>query len=174
MHLQPLPTGQAATKRAHRTHAPVGLYLILVCLVGSTGGFLFGFDTSVISGVIEYISSPKVFDLAAIAKGWTVSCIIIGCMFGCVLAGPLSSRYGRRKTLLLTALVFLVSTLGCAWSNQLITFIEFRIVAGIAVGAASMLAPIYIRRAISAKASRQADLIEPVCYFLRAVGGLLF
>ncbi len=125
-------------------HQPVNLYLILVCLVGSTGGFLFGFDTSVISGVIEYISSPKVFDLAGIAKGWTVSCIIIGCMIGCVLAGPLSSRFGRRKTLLLTAVVFLLSSLGCATSHGLTTFIEFRIVAGVAVGAASMLAPIYI------------------------------
>jgi sugar porter (SP) family MFS transporter len=124
--------------------APMNLYLILVCLVGSTGGFLFGFDTSVISGVIEYISSPHVFNLEGINKGWTVSCILIGCMIGCVLAGPLSSRFGRRKTLLLTALVFLVSSLGCAWSNQLSVFVTFRIVAGIAVGAASMLAPIYI------------------------------
>ena len=144
MHPQPSPFGQAVATPAQRSHQPVSFYLILVCLVGSTGGFLFGFDTSVISGVIEYISSPKVFDLAGIAKGWTVSCIIIGCMFGCVLAGPLSSRFGRRKTLLLTALVFLVSTLGCAWASRLTTFIEFRMVAGIAVGAASMLAPIYI------------------------------
>ncbi len=129
---------------AHQTHAPVNLYLILVCLVGSTGGFLFGFDTSVISGVIEYISSPRVFNLAEIAKGWTVSCIIIGCMIGCVLAGPLSNGFGRKKTLILTAIVFLVSSLGCAWSHRLITFVAFRIVAGVAVGAASMLAPIYI------------------------------
>ncbi len=128
----------------HHTQVPVNLYLILVCLVGSTGGFLFGFDTSVISGVIEYISSPRVFHLAEIAKGWTVSCIIIGCMIGCVLAGPLSSRFGRRKTLLVTAVVFLASTLGCAWSSRLTVFVEFRIVAGVAVGAASMLAPIYI------------------------------
>ena len=128
----------------HREHTPLSLYLLLVCLVGSTGGFLFGFDTSVISGVIEYISAPKVFNLGEIAKGWTVSCIIIGCMIGCALAGPLSSRFGRKKTLLLTAVVFLISSLGCALSSQLIVFVEFRVVAGVAVGAASMLAPIYI------------------------------
>jgi MFS family permease len=120
------------------------LYLVLVCLVASTGGFLFGFDTSVISGVIEYISSPRVFNLEGIGKGWTVSCIIIGCMIGCVLAGPLSSRFGRKKTLMLTALLFLGSSLGCALSHQLSTFVAFRIAAGVAVGAASMLAPIYI------------------------------
>jgi sugar porter (SP) family MFS transporter len=125
-------------------HTPLSLYLILVCLVGSAGGFLFGFDTSVISGVIEYISSPSVFGLSEIAKGWTVSCIIIGCMIGCVVAGPLSNRFGRKRTLLLTAIVFLVSSLGCALSSRLAVFVEFRIVAGVAVGAASMLAPIYI------------------------------
>jgi sugar porter (SP) family MFS transporter len=115
-----------------------------VCLVGAAGGFLFGFDTSVISGVIEYISSPKVYNLDEISKGWTVSCIIIGCMIGCVLAGPLSSRFGRQKTLILTALIFLVSSLGCALTNNYSAFIAYRIIAGIAVGAASMLAPIYI------------------------------
>jgi sugar porter (SP) family MFS transporter len=133
-----------AARSATRAHTPLSLYLILVCIVGSTGGFLFGFDTSVISGVIEYIANPKVFNLGEIAKGWTVSCIIIGCMIGCVLAGPLSSRFGRKKTLLLTALVFLASSLGCAVSQSLAAFIAFRIVAGVAVGAASMLAPIYI------------------------------
>lgn len=119
-------------------------YLILVCLVGAAGGFLFGFDTSVISGVIEYIASPKVYNLDDVAKGWTVSCIIIGCMIGCIFAGPLSSRFGRRKTLILTALIFLASSLGCALAHQYSTFITYRIIAGVAVGAASMLAPIYI------------------------------
>src|ERR1700733_13605554 len=117
------------------------LYLILVCLVGAAGGFLFGFDTSVISGVIEYISGPKVYNLDEISKGWTVSCIIIGCMIGCVVAGPSSSRFGRKKRLILTALIFLISSLGCALTSHYYTFITYRIVAGVAVGAASMLAP---------------------------------
>ncbi|MGH7980674.1 MAG: sugar porter family MFS transporter [Limisphaerales bacterium] len=120
------------------------IYLVLVCLVGAAGGFLFGFDTSVISGVIEYISSPKVYNLDELSKGWTVSCIIIGCMMGCVIAGPSSSRFGRKKTLILTALVFLVSSLGCALTGRYSAFIAYRVVAGVAVGAASMLAPIYI------------------------------
>ncbi len=122
----------------------MNLYLWLVCLVGAAGGFLFGFDTSVISGVIEYISSPQVYNLDEISKGWTVSCIIIGCMIGCIFAGPLSSRFGRKNTLILTALIFLASSLGCALAHQYSVFITFRIIAGVAVGAASMLAPIYI------------------------------
>jgi sugar porter (SP) family MFS transporter len=120
------------------------IYLILVCLVGAAGGFLFGFDTSVISGVIEYISSPKVYNLDEISKGWTAGCILVGCMLGCVFAGPSSSRFGRKKILILTAVIFLISSLGCALAHEYLVFIVYRIVAGIAVGAASMLAPIYI------------------------------
>jgi sugar porter (SP) family MFS transporter len=122
----------------------MNLYLILVCLVGAAGGFLFGFDTSVISGVIEYISGPNVYNLDEISKGWTVSCIIVGCMIGCIFAGPSGSRFGRKKTLILTSLVFLVSSLGCAITSHYLVFITYRIIAGIAVGAASMMAPIYI------------------------------
>jgi sugar porter (SP) family MFS transporter len=120
------------------------LYLILACLVGAASGFLFGFDTSVISGVIGYISDPKVFNLNEISQGWTVSCILVGCMIGCVFAGPFSSKFGRKNILILTAVVFLVSSLGCALAHQYSVFIAYRIAAGIAVGAASMLAPIYI------------------------------
>jgi len=120
------------------------IYLILVCLVGSAGGFLFGFDTSVISGVIGYISDPKVFNLSAELQGWTVSCIIVGCMIGCVFAGPFSSQFGRKKILILSAIIFLASSLGCALAHAYSVFIAYRIVAGVAVGTASMLAPIYI------------------------------
>ena len=90
------------------------LYLILVCFVAAVGGFLFGFDTSVISGAIEFIETPSVFGLDEIQKGWAVSCIIIGCMIGCIVAGKPSQLFGRKKMLLATAFLFLVSTLGCA------------------------------------------------------------
>lgn len=113
-------------------------------LVAAAGGFLFGFDTSVISGAIEFIVSPSVFDLNEIEKGWTVSCIIVGCMAGCLVTGALSDAYGRRRVLIITAFVFLVSSLGCALADRYGVFIVNRIVAGFAVGAASMLAPIYI------------------------------
>lgn len=122
----------------------INLYLLLVCLVGSAGGFLFGFDTSVISGVIGYISDPRLFNLSSELQGWTVSCIIVGCMIGCVFAGPLSGKFGRKKTLIFSAVIFLASSLGCALAHDYAIFIACRIVAGIAVGTASMLAPIYI------------------------------
>lgn len=125
------------------------IYLIMVCLVAAAGGFLFGFDTSVISGVIEYLE-PK-FGLNEIQKGWTVACILIGCIAGSALSGPVSLKYGRKKALMLSALVFLLSSLGCALSDTLTVFIINRMIAGISVGAASTLAPIYIAEISPAK-----------------------
>src|SRR5258708_9246306 len=84
---------------ARRQIQQMKLYLIRICLLAAAGGFLFGFDTSVISGVIEYISAPQVYNLSEISKGWTVSCIIIGCLIGCVIAGPLSARFMPHATL---------------------------------------------------------------------------
>lgn len=120
------------------------LALIRICFVAAIGGFLFGFDTSVISGAIEFIETPQVFDLDEVAKGWAVSCIIIGCMLGCVLAGKPSYIFGRKRMLLFTAFLFFVSTLGCSLANSYAVFIIYRILAGVAVGSASMLAPMYI------------------------------
>ncbi len=120
------------------------LYLIFVCFVAAIGGFLFGFDTSVISGAIEFIETPRVFGLDEIQKGWAVSCIIIGCMIGCLLAGKPSALFGRKKMLIMTAFIFFFSTLGCAMSSHFGEFIIFRILAGVAVGSASMLCPVYI------------------------------
>jgi len=119
-------------------------YLIFVCFVAAIGGFLFGFDTSVISGAIEFIETPQVFGLDEIQKGWAVSCIIIGCMIGCLFAGKPSEVFGRKKMLIMTAFLFLFSTLGCAMSNCFGEFIVFRMLAGVAVGSASMLCPVYI------------------------------
>jgi sugar porter (SP) family MFS transporter len=126
-------------------------YLVLVCFAAAVGGFLFGFDTSVISGAIEFIETPRVFGLDEIQKGWAVSCIIIGCMMGCILAGKPSQLFGRKKMLLTTAFLFLISTLGCALSQNFDAFIFYRILAGVAVGSASMLAPMYISEITPAK-----------------------
>lgn len=124
-------------------------YLILVCFVATAGGFLFGFDTSVISGVIEYLVLK--FDLNEMQKGWTVACILIGCMAGSALSGPISMKYGRKKALMFSAIIFLVSSVGCALSNTYTIFIISRIIAGISVGAASTLAPVYIAEISPAK-----------------------
>lgn len=120
------------------------MYLFFVCLVAAMGGLLFGFDTSVISGAIEFMQMPAVFDLSPIEKGWAVSCILIGCMVGAGCSGKPSQLYGRKKMLLVTASFFLISTLGCTFAADYTMFVVFRMIAGVSVGAASMLSPLYI------------------------------
>ncbi len=117
-------------------------YLTRVCLVATLGGLLFGYDTAVIAGAIGFLQTH--FELTAAMKGWTASCALAGCVVGVVMAGPVSDRFGRRNTLLLAAVLFLISAVGSALPRTLTEFIVFRFVGGLGVGAASMTSPLYI------------------------------
>ncbi|MGA2625164.1 MAG: sugar porter family MFS transporter [Bacteroidota bacterium] len=111
-------------------------------LTATIGGFLFGFDTAVISGTITFVTTQ--FHLSTLAEGWFVSSALVGCIVGVAFAGMLSDRFGRKKILILSSLLFLVSTLGCTFAPSHIALIFSRLVAGLAIGVASMLAPLYI------------------------------
>jgi MFS transporter, SP family, arabinose:H+ symporter len=118
------------------------MYLLLAAATAALGGLLFGFDTAVISGTIPFIQ--PYFELDDISLGWTVSSLLAGCIVGVIVAGKPGDVFGRKKTLLFSALLFLISALGSALSVNHLTFIAFRIIGGLAVGAASMLSPMYI------------------------------
>ncbi len=118
------------------------VYLTLVCLVAAMGGLLFGYDTAVISGAIGFLESH--FELNAMMVGWTAGCALVGCIIGTVMAGVLSDRIGRKKVLVLSAILFLISAIGTAIPETLTQFIVYRIIGGIGVGAASMTSPMYI------------------------------
>ncbi len=111
-------------------------------LTATIGGFLFGFDTAVISGTITFVATQ--FHLSSLAEGWFVSSALVGCIGGVACAGMLSDRFGRKKILLLSSVLFLVSTLGCTFAPSHLVLIFSRLVAGLAIGVASMLAPLYI------------------------------
>jgi sugar porter (SP) family MFS transporter len=117
-------------------------YLLGVSLVAALGGFLFGFDTAVISGTIGFVKDE--FALGAVLEGWFVSSALVGCIVGVSVAGVLSDRYGRKKVLLLSAALFFISALGCMLTGTMTSLIVYRIVGGIGVGVASMLSPLYI------------------------------
>ena len=117
-------------------------YLVLICSVAALGGFLFGFDTAVISGVVGFVKSE--YGMRAASEGWFVSVALLGCIIGVAGAGKLSDSYGRKKVLLLSALLFTVSALGCCLVQPETQLIVFRFIGGLGIGVASMVSPLYI------------------------------
>ncbi|HMQ08941.1 MAG TPA: sugar porter family MFS transporter [Saprospiraceae bacterium] len=135
--------------------------------VAALGGLLFGYDTAVISGAIGYLQLK--FELSAAMKGWAASSAIIGCIFGAMAAGSLSDRFGRKKILMVTAVLFGISAIGSAVPTNLTQFAIARFVGGLGVGAASMLSPLYITE--MAPASIRGRLVS--LYQLAIVLGIL-
>ena len=121
-------------------------YMISVALIVAIGGFLLGFDATVISGTVPFIK--KYFDLTGtsgdLKLGWAVSCLGWGALGGNAVAGLLSDRFGRKKILILTAVLFAISALLSATATQFSIFVLSRILAGVAVGGAILIAPVYI------------------------------
>jgi MFS family permease len=118
-------------------------YVWVLACVAALGGLLFGFDTAIISGAIGFLTSY--FDLdPAIEKGWAAASVLLGCAGGAAAAGVLSDRLGRKRMLMLAGLLFFASALGTALPQSVGVFVVFRIVAGVAIGAASISSPMYI------------------------------
>ena len=117
-------------------------YLGIISFIATLGGFLFGFDTAVISGAIGLLKNQ--FELDAVMEGWVVSSALVGCIIGVLGAGTLSDRFGRKKMLLLSALLFFVSAIGAALPQTAGGLIVARLIGGTGIGMASMLSPMYI------------------------------
>lgn len=124
-------------------------FIIKVSVVAALGGLLFGYDTAVIAGAIGYLQTK--FSLSPAMVGWAASSAIWGCILGASLAGYLSDRIGRKKVLIITAVLFFVSSLGAAIPSNLTQFVLARFVGGVGIGAASMLSPLYISEIAPAK-----------------------
>ena len=117
-------------------------YVWLLASVAALGGLLFGYDTAVISGAIDFLVTR--FELNDVWKGWAVSNVLVGCMIGAACAGPLSDRFGRKRILLLSAVLFAASAIGSALPRTFSELVMARFVGGLGVGMASMLSPLYI------------------------------
>ncbi len=146
------PSAQCLAKRGKMTKTDAGsttnagkgstAYLVLVCLVATLGGLLFGYDTGVISGAIEPLTAR--FHLADFMKGWASGCVLIGCAAGVLAVGPVSDRFGRKLAMFLAAAMFLASAIGTALPHDIWTFIVFRFLGGVGIGIASVSTPMYI------------------------------
>jgi SP family arabinose:H+ symporter-like MFS transporter len=122
--------------------AEVKPYVLIISAVAALGGFLFGFDTAVISGVNPFIR--EFFGLNEIMLGWANSSLILGAILGTQVAGKPGDLLGRKRTLMLAALLFFVSAMGSAMAMSFTEFVIYRLIGGVAVGAASVISPIYI------------------------------
>lgn len=117
-------------------------YIVTISFISALGGYLFGFDFAVISGALPFLRTT--FGLTPLLEGFLTGSLALGCMLGCLIAGSLAEKYGRRPGLMTAAIVFALSSVGMALSNSLTVFIVMRFAAGIGVGMASMLSPMYI------------------------------
>ena len=115
----------------------------MISSVASLGGLLFGYDWVVIGGAKPFYESY--FGLTSeTAIGWANSCALVGCLFGSILSGALSERFGRKKLLILAALLFAVSSIFTGWAFSFVAFVAWRIAGGVAIGIASNVSPTYI------------------------------
>ncbi len=117
-------------------------FVILIAGAAALGGFLFGFDTAVINGAV--VALQKHFQSSSLVTGLAVSLALLGSAAGAFAAGPVADRYGRVKTMILAAILFTISALGSGLPFTIVDFIFWRLLGGIGVGAASVIAPAYI------------------------------
>ncbi len=117
-------------------------YLWFISMVATLGGLMFGFDVGIISGAIPFIQ--PYFGWSELQLGWGVSSILVGAIIGAFGTGSLTEKYGRKRLLISVALFFAVSCAGMALAKSQTFFISFRVLGGLAVGAVSVLSPMYV------------------------------
>lgn len=124
-------------------------YLLFLSMVAAIGGLLFGYDTAVISGTISMVASQ--FSLDTLAQGWYVGCALIGSIGGVLVAGVMSDKFGRKLTMIISALLFTISAIGCAFCTSMDQLVAFRIIGGVGIGIVSIVSPLYISEVSVAK-----------------------
>ena len=120
----------------------VSARIVFLAVVAAIGGILFGYDTAVISGTTEVVKTQ--FGLSTGGEGWYVGCALIGSIIGVLVAGMLSDFLGRKKTMIISALLFSISAIGCALCADFSQLVIFRIIGGLGIGIVSIVSPIYI------------------------------
>src|SRR5215831_636090 len=147
------------------------LYVVALCSVAALGGFLFGFDSGVINGAVSALSAA--FGTNAAATGFAVASVLLGCAAGAFGAGTLANLIGRRPTMLFNAVLFLASAYATGAAGSSHTFITWRIVGGLAIGAASVLAPMYISEVAPARLRGRLASLQQMAIVLGLCGAFL-
>jgi len=135
-------------------------FIVFISLVATLGGFLFGYDSGVINGTVDGLQTA--FNSQSIGTGFSVASMLLGSAFGAFFAGRLSDKFGRRSMLLVAAVFFIISAWGSGVANSTLPFILYRILGGLAVGAASVMAPAYISEIAPARIRGRLTSIQQV------------
>src|SRR5699024_8861564 len=142
-----------------------------ISLAAALGGFLFGFDTSVINGAIDAMSED--FGISGFVQGFAVSSALLGCVAGAWFSGLIAARVGRVKVMLVAAVMFLVSAMGSALAFGVVDLILWRVLGGLAVGAASVIAPAYISEVTPANVRGRLGSLQQLAIVLGIFAALL-
>lgn len=155
--------------------------ILLLSIVATLGGFLFGFDSGVINGTVDGLQSA--FNSDSAGTGFNVASMLLGCALGAFFAGRLADLYGRRSLLIVAALFFIISAWGSGVAGSSLEFVIYRIIGGIAVGAASVMSPAYISEIAPARIRGRLATIQQIAiisglfaafvsnYFLAGIAG---
>ena len=145
--------------------------VVAISLGAALGGFLFGFDSSVINGAVSSIQGE--WNLSEAFTGFAVASALLGCAVGAWFAGGLANRYGRIRVMVIAAILFFVSSVGSAVAGEVWELIGWRIVGGLAVGAASVIAPAYIAEVAPAKFRGRLGSLQQLAIVLGIFAALL-
>jgi len=124
------------------TTPKTNIKVIFLAVAGAVGGFLFGFDSSVVNGVVDAVQGQ--FDLSSSLTGFAVASALLGCALGAYLAGRIADRWGRIPAMLVGSVLFLASALGCGFAFGVWDLVFWRLIGGLGIGIASVIAPAYI------------------------------
>jgi len=141
-------------------------FILFITIVATIGGFLFGFDSGVINGTVDGLQTA--FNSQSVGTGFNVSSMLLGCAVGAFFAGRLADQYGRKSLLLVAAIFFLISAWGSGIATSSVEFVLYRVIGGLAVGAASVMAPAYIAEVSPAKYRGMLASIQQIAI----IGGL--
>jgi len=144
------------------------LLVLVICCVAAIGGFLFGFDSGVINGTVDGLQ--QAFQSESVGTGFNVASMLLGCAVGAFFAGRLADKFGRRTLLLVAAVFFIVSAWGSGIAGGSFEFVIYRILGGLAVGAASVMSPAYISEIAPSHLRGRLATIQQVAI----IGGLFF
>ncbi len=147
------------------------LYIILISCVATIGGFLFGFDSGVINGTVDGLQVA--FNSNSVGTGFSVASMLLGCAAGAFFAGWLADKFGRRNVLIVSAVCFIISAWGSGVATTSPEFIVYRVIGGLAVGAASVMAPAYISEVAKASYRGRMSTVQQVAIIVGLTAAFL-